>query len=311
MIEPDLGFRAALGYEFRHFSFAVETGYTHITGTNPLVLDFTFIPLVFKLGYNLPIVWGLGLQADLGMGLLFSRVEHYENAINLLLENKLNSSSTSLFGGGRLYITYTFPFRFLKLYAGGGADLLFENDGLIPLPLVEAGISLSPLMLIPKGGSRPVGVAEPPAARSEEVHEPIPLAIIRHNSREFVIEEAEGVRTVRLLNGVYFQKNSVYMLEQYLPKLDETAKRLAENPALRLTLRAYSAPYLTIEWQVNRPAGIPALSAARAEYCAGYIMQTGGIAPERIKIEYISAEQVPEFAGASPESYRVVEIIIE
>ena len=153
VVKPDPGFRAALGYEFRRFRFAVESGYTHINGINPVVLDITFVPLVFKLGYALPIGRGFGLQADMSIGRMFSQTLHYDSAINVLLENTQDSAADSFLSGIRLYGTWSLLKNVLKFYAGGGVDMLFENDGVIPLPLIEAGISCKPLSLIqPKGG---------------------------------------------------------------------------------------------------------------------------------------------------------------
>jgi hypothetical protein len=158
-IRPEPGFRGALGYELNRFRFAVESGYTTITGLNPLahiievdplVTDVSLVPLALKFGYALPIRWGLGLQADLGVGFMFSRTNHYKTVIDLLVGDKTESRARSPLAGARLYATYTLPWKFLKIYAGGGADVLFETDGPIPMPLLEAGISLKPLMLIPR-----------------------------------------------------------------------------------------------------------------------------------------------------------------
>jgi hypothetical protein len=105
------------------------------------------VPLTGKAGYALPIKWGLGLQADLAFGVLFSKTEHYDTAVNMLMDRRLSSRTNSLFAGAKLYATYTFPGDFVKLYAGGGADVIIETGGPIPLPLVEAGLSFKPLSL--------------------------------------------------------------------------------------------------------------------------------------------------------------------
>jgi hypothetical protein len=174
LLEPDAGVRAALGYEYRRFRFALESGYTHITGTNPLVLDFKFTPLTFKAGYALPLGRGWGLQADLSLGRIFSRTVHYDTAIDMLLGKKRETRADSFLTGVRFYGTYSFlrgqgGTQSLKLYAGGGIDAIFENEGTIPLPLIEAGISFKPLVLIrPKqtgrgrAGQTPSGETERP-----------------------------------------------------------------------------------------------------------------------------------------------------
>jgi outer membrane protein OmpA-like peptidoglycan-associated protein len=304
LVEPDIGFRGALGYEYRRFRFALESGYTHITGTNPLALDFRFVPLSFKTGYALPLGKGWGLQADLDLGFIFSDTIHYETAIDMLMDKKKESSTRSFAAGMRLYGTYSFLRRSentyaLKAYAGGGIDVIFETDGPIPLPLFELGISFKPLSLIKPTASREqkTTLAEMPPIEPEKL-------VFAPTPENIVIEENKSGKTVRLLNAVYFEANSVKMIEQYRPILNEAGERLKANPALRMTLRAYAAPFGTEDGQV-------AVSAARAWFCVEHYMKNYGIAEARMKIEYYGAERSPEFKDASWESYRCVELIIE
>jgi flagellar motor protein MotB len=300
LIQPKTGFRGALGYEYSRFRFAVESGYTAIPGTDNSVIDVSLAPLVFKFGYALPIRWGFGLQADLGTGVVFSRATHYDSDphwwLNWLTNNKRESKIRSPVVGARLYATYTIPQNFLKIYAGGGIDTLFETEGPIPLPLIEAGVSFKPVMLI-----RP-WVAKKKAMPKERVIVPGEL-VFSDTPENLVIEESEHGRTVRLLNAVYFEANSVAMIERYRPILNEAGRRLHSDPNLRITLRAYSAPFGTTDGQV-------ALSAARAWFCVEYFMRQYDIAEARMKIEYYGAQRSPEFADATWESYRCVELII-
>jgi outer membrane protein OmpA-like peptidoglycan-associated protein len=285
LVRPGTGFRAAVGYEYSRFRFAVETGYTAIAGTNPLVLDVSLVPLVFKFGYALPIRWGFSLQADAGMGFLFSHTIHYDSAINMVMDNKKDSRTSSSIMGMRLYATYALPWKFLKAYAGCGIDVLFETGGPIPLPLIEAGVSFRPAMLPRR---QTAAVAAAPAPQDTAV----------------IPEEDEHGSTVLVFNAVYFEADSVKMIERYWPVLNETGRLLRSDPDLRITLRAYAAPFGTVEGQV-------AVSAARAWFCVEYFMRQYGIAEERMKIEFYGAAQSPEFADAAWESYRCVELIIE
>ena len=290
LIKPDFGFRAALGYEYRRFRFGLETGYTHIAGTNPIAIDFQLMPLVFKAGYALPLRWGFGLQADLSFGFLFYQTIHYESAVDMILDNKQISSTRSPFTGARLYGTYTLPgsrLGWIKFYAGGGLDGIIESDGLIPLPLIEAGISLKPLVFV-----RPRQRAATQAV------------VFAHMPENIVIEETEEGRFVRFLNAVYFAADSAAPMEQFLPVLNQAGAQLRANPELRIILRGYTAPFGTAE-------GRAALSQERAVFCADYLMAQYGISRERMRIEFFGADRVPELAGASWESYRCVELIIE
>jgi hypothetical protein len=143
-MKPQPGFRVALGYEYRHFRFGIESGYTNIEGINPLVLNIKLIPLTAKFGYHLPLSRGLGLQADVSVGVFFSRAAHYPGVIDMLLDKLLDEKAISPLIGARLYAVYTFPFEWMKIYAGGGADIVPETDGPIPPPVIELGISVKP-----------------------------------------------------------------------------------------------------------------------------------------------------------------------
>jgi outer membrane protein OmpA-like peptidoglycan-associated protein len=272
-----------LGYEYRRFRAAVESGYTTVDGTNPLVLDVSLVPLVFKFGYALPIRGDFGLQADVGMGWMFSRTTHYDNALNMLMDNKKNSQTSSSLMSAKLYATYALPWKFLKIYAGGGMDILFETGGPIPLPLIEAGVSFKPLMLIRR--------------RTPQKETVIVLD-------EIVIVPEEEDRVVLFENAVYFEADSARMIERYRTVLNEAGRLLRSDPDLRITLRAYAAPFGTVEGQV-------AVSAARAWFCVEYFMRQYGIAEARMKIEFYGAEKMPESADDTWESFRCVELIIE
>jgi hypothetical protein len=152
-MRPQPGFRAALGYEYRRFRFSLEAGYTHIEGTNPLVLDIKLAPLAARAGYSLPLGRGFALQADAGLGILFSRTVHYKTVIDMLMNKLLDDQVVSPFIAARLYAAYNFPY--IKLYAGGGVDMILETEGQIPLSVIEAGISIKPFALFrPKAGRK-------------------------------------------------------------------------------------------------------------------------------------------------------------
>ena len=301
LIDPNLGFRAALGYELRRLRFALESGYTFIDGTNPVALEFRFSPLLFKFGYSQPVYGAFGLQADLGLGRLFSRTLYYENAIAVIRDDAQDARNSSFLAALKLYGTWTFNRAPLKLYLGGGFDLLRETDGFIPLPLIEAGLSFKPLAMIKPRAARlphegPNVVSAPVEIDPEEL-------VFAHSPENLVLEHIEGVRTYRLLNAVYFEANSANMIKRFRPILDEAGARLRADPGRTIILRAYAAPFGTED-------GLVALSAARAWHCMDYLMTEFGIAQERMRIEYFGAERVPEWANASWESYRCVELII-
>jgi len=297
-IKPDLGFRGALGYEYRHFRFALESGYSHIKGTNPLVVDITLIPLAFKAGYELPIRWGLGVQADLGLGFVFSRTSHYDSAVNLFRKNMLDSQTQSFFAGARLFAAYTFPVKFLKLYVGGGLDMIIETGGVIPLAVFEGGISFKPLALLrPK--TKPPREEIPDVTEKEEIPEEAdkPEIVYTQNT---VSTETE----IPLFDTVYFEPDTAVLIERYRPVLDKAGERLKANGSARVTLRGYAAPFGTAESCVT-------VSRERAEFCMEYFIKKYGIEKDRIRIEYYGAAKEPVWKDAGMESRRCVELVFE
>ena len=179
VVEQDPGFRGALGYSWRGFRFSVSSGFSRFSGISPLVESVLSIPLTGRVGYALPIIKGnggdLGLQLDLGGGVQFANTSHYKTDLDMRLGKKSESWNTKPFAESRLYVTYVFPFKFLGIYAGGGLDLAFEEKGLIPMPLMEAGISIKPF-LIKKKPDAPVPATEPKEQEPQEEPEPQNLA---------------------------------------------------------------------------------------------------------------------------------------
>jgi outer membrane protein OmpA-like peptidoglycan-associated protein len=304
-VKPDIGFRCALSYEYRYFHFALESGYTHITGTNPLVLDIRFIPVTLKAGYALSLGKGWGLQADLNLGWVFSKTLHYETAIDMYMENLQESSARSYTAGIRLFGTYSFVrctgnTYALKLYAGGGIDTIFETGGPVPLPLFEAGVSFKPLALIQR---KTAGKGQESSITKDETTDPEKPEITLIKDY-IIIDQTKLDKTERLMKVVYFEPDRADMIEQYQLTLNKVGELLRENLSLRITLRGYAAPFGTAESCIL-------VSEARIKYCNDYLVSNYGIAEGRIYTENYGAERAPEFANTSWESYRCVEMIIE
>jgi len=215
--------------------------------------------------------------------------------MNMILNILRKDKERSPFIGARLYGTWTVPKNlflgnFVKVYAGGGVDIITEKEGPIPLPLIELGLSFKPFTLI------------------HSLKNPIPQKekTIRfaHTSDNIVIENTKDGKVVRLLNAVYFEPNSSVMIEKYKSVLDAAGEQLKADLTLRINLRAYAAPFGTVEGQM-------AVSEDRANFCADYLRKNYGIAESRMRVEHYGAEKTPEFKDSSWESYRCVELIIE
>jgi outer membrane protein OmpA-like peptidoglycan-associated protein len=286
-IGPKPGFRGALGYEWEKLRFFASSGYSLSDGTDPLVTAFSFVPLTIGAGYALPITKKWGAQADLGVGVQLIRASHYETWLDLAGERPRESTETKLFAEGRLYATYT-PFQFLRIYAGGGVDMTFEPSKPVFFPVLEAGVSLKPLLSLPQRKPRP---------ESEPRPSPTPLV------EGTVLPPSD--RTASFRHTVHFRPNSgAEMVERYRPILNEVGKQMQENPQTRLVLRGYAAPFDTAEGQIT-------ISAARVWYCAEYLKREYGIPEERMRMAFFGAGEAAPPEGAGVDARRRVELFAE
>jgi outer membrane protein OmpA-like peptidoglycan-associated protein len=310
LVKPDPGFRGAAGYQWKGLRFSLETGYTHIKGDNPLVLDISFVPLSLKAGYVFSL-WNFSIIPLLGAGMIFSHVTHYETAINMLLEKKSRSSSTGFLANAGLRLGWSF-IPALTLYAGAGIDCVVETGGFIPFPSLEFGLTVRPFMFGKKAPGRPPRRAdaprpgpEPAAARTEPAEEPAPVP-----DEPAAPPEPESGTTAeppepagRVLMVLYFPADTAVPVPSHLVELDGAAELLREYPAAGVTLRGYAAPYGT-------PEGQRALSEARARFCEGYLREQG-VDGGRITTEWYGAEKLPEAWEGFEWQRRRVEIIVE
>jgi outer membrane protein OmpA-like peptidoglycan-associated protein len=335
VISPKLGFRGALGYEWQKLRFFASSGYSSSDGTDPLVTSFSFGPLTIGAGYALPIKEKWGAQADLGLGVQFLQVSHYETWLNLVGDSSLESVERKFFAEGRLYATYT-PLKFLKIYAGGGADMVFEKDKPVFFPVLTAGVSLKPFLLPPPPPKPPkpqrlvsqpeleeeqpeavVLVPEPEEEQPETVvlvpepEEEQPEAVVLVPEPEegdpeeiFEIENPPG-QTLPFRYVVYFQPDrGTDIVDLYQPILKEVGERMQMYPETGLVLRGYAAPFDMEEGQIT-------ISAARVWYCTEYLKREYGIAEERIRMTFFGAGETSPPEGAGFNTRRRVEMFSE
>jgi outer membrane protein OmpA-like peptidoglycan-associated protein len=314
LIKPYPGFRAGLGYEWNKFRFSLESGYTWIEGDNPLVLDLNLVPLAFKAGYVFSPFGRLGIVPLLGAGLVFSSVNHYETAIDMLMENPARSTAPGFLASAGLRLGWSFV-PALTVYAGAGLDCVIETGGLIPLPSLELGVNIKPFLFGRKPRTEPQK-----QAKTEAKPEPVKIVPVETPPLELAGEPAELPAEipppepeapppepevpVRIRKTVYFPADAEIPLRAHLMELDEAGELLRSSPALGVTLRGYTAPYST-------PGARRRLSEVRAAFCGEYLMREYGIEAGRITIEGRGAESLPETSDGSDWMRRCVEIIIE
>jgi hypothetical protein len=276
IIKPLPGFRGALGYEWQRLRFSLSSGYNKYSGADPLVVNTVFIPMTVRIGYMIPLKKNWGIEPDLGVGLQYSKTLHYETLLGFLADRQEESIEIKPFAEGRVFF-YIRPLDFLKIYAGGGVDMVFEMKKPIPLPALEAGLSFKPFAI----GS--------PRKRKPKV----------------VIDKEVIIPALPWKETLYFEADrGTKILPQYQHLLEEAGRRLKENPQAHITLWGYAAPAGTTEGQIT-------VSAARVWYCVEYLKDCG-IAEERMHQKFFGAEEISsEMKKAVWDLRRRVDIIIE
>jgi outer membrane protein OmpA-like peptidoglycan-associated protein len=252
-VKLGFGFRGALGYEFKRFRFALESGYSRVPGTDWLVSQVGFTPLVFKFGYGLPFFSIFGVQADVSAGLAFSKIMRYPTAIDHAMDKIREDSENNFIVGGRLYATVT-PLDFLRIYAGGGVDVILEKEGPLVLPLVEIGVHFKPFALtgemarqqakaLAAENERQRLLAEE-LARLEELARAEELA--RQQAEAGIAAEKERQRllllTIKLARqNIQFQADSAELHDSEKLKLQEIADILRDIPGVKILVEGHTA----------------------------------------------------------------------
>jgi hypothetical protein len=149
-LKPMPGFRAEAGYALGGLRLSVESGYSYIEGTNPLVREIAVVPLFAKAGYAFAPAKHLGIMPYIEGGVLFSTVEHYETAFDMLTENAVRSEGRSIM----LTCGLELEWRLHKTTAaaiGVEAGVIIEDANPIPMLSMQAGVRLQPFPHAMKG----------------------------------------------------------------------------------------------------------------------------------------------------------------
>jgi outer membrane protein OmpA-like peptidoglycan-associated protein len=286
-INPGFGFRGALGYEYNRFRFAIESGYSHFAGTGSLITKLGFAPLIFKFGYALPLssIFDLpsdlpiGIQADVNTGFTFSQTVLYPTEADRARNNIQEDRTSSFVLGGRLYATIT-PVEYLRVYAGGGIDVILENEGPLPMAVLEIGVHFKPFVLTRK---KPEPQIEP------VIEEP-------------VIEEPKVIIS---LPNIRFQADSAELSDSEKLKLQEIAGILRDIPGVKIQVEGHTARAGTEGRRV-------VFSLERAQAVASYLVSLEAVDASDVTVVGHGAER-PIEDNATEEgrsANRRVEIII-
>jgi outer membrane protein OmpA-like peptidoglycan-associated protein len=172
------------------------------------------------------------------------------------MDNVQEDRESSFIAGGRLYGTVT-PLPYLRVYAGGGLDLIFEKEGPLPLPLVEVGVHFKPFVLTRK---KPEPVIEEPV---------IEIAI-----EEPVIEEEPVIIT---LPNIQFQPDSTELTDSEKLKLQEIADILRNIPGVKIQVEGHTA---LAGFEERRPA----FSRRRAQEVVSHLVSLGAVDADNVTV---------------------------
>ncbi|MCL2722024.1 MAG: hypothetical protein FWD47_11890 [Treponema sp.] len=298
-LNPKPGFRIGAGYELKNWSFALETGYSYISGDNPLVLEIKMIPVLLKMGYSFyPFnsLSQLSITPTAALGVVFVNAQHHKDIIDMLLGNLTYSKDTIfLLQPGVRAIWDIFPSRnrILEAFAGFSLDINLETDGIIPLPQIELGLIFRPFG---RWKSQP---------KIESIQEIIFVTEEREIEKEDdVIIEIELIHSRRVFHVLFSPDQTIPTLEG-LNNLDNAGALLEQFVNYTITLRGFAAPFVSTAGQME-------VSRQRALFCANYLSEVFNVPNENIAIEWLGSAALPENTESVNHSRRrSVEIIIE
>ncbi|MDR2482834.1 MAG: OmpA family protein [Treponema sp.] len=294
--EPLPGARFFAGYEFSldagSLTVGIEGGFSQAL-LDPSV-PVTLIPFSLQAAWFMPLGSRLALGSGLSAGDMIFAVQ--------------DQMIFSFSAGARLYAEWLLWQRTgaLGLYIGAGADWLFESNGSIALPAMEAGLRFrlnspwkKPTAAAVNGANPSVTAAPEPAETAPE--EAQPPADVPHEAAS-----PAGADRGRVLEEftVYYRGDVEALPASEWLKLDNAAAFLAERPEVRIVVAGHTA--LT-----GAAGGRLAVSLDWARTVMAYLA-TRGVDAGRMEIAGYGADRPAASNDAAPGRAlnRRVEIIL-
>jgi len=108
----------------------------------------------------------------------------------------------------------------------------------------------------------------------------------------------------RLFAEIHFEPDTAILIESTRPQLESAGRYLQANPGLWVLVRTYTAPFGTSEGRFM-------VALERARFCRDYFIRNYGISPERIVVETLASERLPENVVIQEWiTYRTAELIM-
>jgi outer membrane protein OmpA-like peptidoglycan-associated protein len=110
--------------------------------------------------------------------------------------------------------------------------------------------------------------------------------------------------TLTLMAVVLFDPDNAFLGAANIGKVDEIGEKMAANPAMRIVIRGYAAPFGTEYGQLR-------VSEIRARVTMDYLMSMHDVSSARIVLEWVGAAEMPKNARIGVyEQYRAVDVFI-
>jgi outer membrane protein OmpA-like peptidoglycan-associated protein len=233
----------------------------------------------------------LGVQADVSTGFAFSQTTYYPTEADRARNNIQEDRTSSFVLGGRLYATVT-PLNFLRIYAGGGMDVILEQEGPLPMPLLEIGLHFKPFVpAAEKERQRLLALARAEEERQRLLAEELALAeeerqrllaLERAEERARAIELARATELAR--QNIQFQADSAELSDSEKLKLQEIAAILREIPGVKIQVEGHTALAGTEGRRV-------VFSLERAQAVASYLVSLGAVDDSNVTVIGHGAER--------------------
>jgi hypothetical protein len=253
LVKQEYGLRGALGYDFYSWGIALESGYSHITGLvstvsgttlpHPIVEEISIIPLNLMLSYRWrpfarsksELLKGFQLRPEISGGVTRINVHNYKSVVGLLLSEGVLGDSWEASAGACLFVEWEF-FKSVSLFGGGGLNAVFEIDGPVLLPVLQAGVRIKPVRI------------------TREIVHAIPKRLPKLTAPAAPIPEPVAVpKVTRSFNGkVMFLPNLAQFSDaDAAQSLIGELGAIIMNYAGKLTIRAHAAPFYSSAEQLR------------------------------------------------------------
>jgi outer membrane protein OmpA-like peptidoglycan-associated protein len=146
----------------------------------------------------------------------------------------------------------------------------------------------------------PAVTTPPPAVTAPPAAQVIPPPAPAPTGRRDIMDTSKH----SLFAEIHFEPDTAVLIESGRPRLEEAGRFLQANPSVWILVRTYTAPFGTADGRFM-------VALERARFCRDYLLRNYGISPERIIVETLASERLPENVVIEEWiTYRTAELIM-